>query len=104
MRNSILRSCRAAPSKRRVLQPRHLHQNAVSALALDHRLDSAEPVDAALYDLDRLLDGLADALGDRGLRNRETDQPAAGIGNLQTALAAGASKPPSGRRQLPQLG
>ena len=53
---------------RRVLQARHLHQNAVGALALDRRLDQAELVDAALDDLDRLIDGLADALGDRRRR------------------------------------
>ena len=52
----------------RVLQARHLHQNAVGALALDQRLDGAELVDAALDDLDRLLDRLADALDDRPAR------------------------------------
>ena len=50
---------------RRVLQTRHLHQHAVGALALDRRLDGAELVDAAAHDLDRLIDRLADALGDR---------------------------------------
>ena len=50
----------------RVLQTRHLHQDAIVALALDQRLDGAELVDAALDDLDRLLDGLAEAI-DRSL-------------------------------------
>ena len=66
-------------SRVRILQARHLHQDAVDALPLDHRLDGAELVDAALDDLDRLLDRLADALDDRGLGQRQPDQPAAGI-------------------------
>ena len=49
----------------RVLQARHLHQDAVGALALDQRLDGAEFVDAPLDDLDRLVDRLAHALDDR---------------------------------------
>jgi hypothetical protein len=47
---------------RGILQARHLHQNAVGAFALNGRLDKAEPVDAPLHDLDRLIDGLAHAL------------------------------------------
>ena len=66
-------------NSRRILQARHLDQDAVGALALDQRLDRAELVDAALDDLDRLFDRLPDAFGDGGLRHRETDQPAAGI-------------------------
>ena len=49
---------------RRILQTGHLHENALDAFALDGRLDQAELVDAALDDLDRLIDRLADALGD----------------------------------------
>lgn len=46
---------------RRILQSRHLHQNAIEPLPLDQRFDGAEFVDTALDDLDRLLDRLADA-------------------------------------------
>ena len=67
----------------RILQARHLHQDAIGALALDHRFDGAELVDAAFDDLDRLFDGLADALGDGGLRHAEPDQPAAGIADFE---------------------
>ena len=45
---------------RRILQAGHLDEDAVDALALDGRLDQAKLVDAALDDLDRLIDGLAD--------------------------------------------
>ena len=55
---------------RRVLQARHLDENAVGALALDGRLDQPEFIDAALDDLDRLIDRLADALGERRVRRR----------------------------------
>ena len=50
----------------RVLQARHLHEDAVRALALDVRLRRAERVDAAAQHLDGLVDGLADALVDAG--------------------------------------
>src|SRR4029077_17592682 len=56
---------------RRILQARHLHQNAVETFALDGRLDQAELVDAPLDDLDRLIDRLADALGERGVARRQ---------------------------------
>ena len=46
------------------------------ALALDQRLDGAELVDAALDDLDRLLDRLPDPLDDRRLGDGEPDQVA----------------------------
>ena len=49
---------------RRILQARHLHQDAVDAFALDRRLDQAELVDAPLDDLDRLIDRLANPFGD----------------------------------------
>ena len=76
----------------RVLQARHLDQNAVGALPLDQGLDRAELVDAALDDLDRLFVRLPDAFGDRGLRHRKADQAAAGIRNLEAALPAGAEQ------------
>ena len=87
----------------RVLQARHLHQDAIGALPLNQRLDGAELVDAALDDLDRLLDGLADAIGDRGLRHAKPDQPAAGVGNFERALAVGAKQAAERLRQLTQL-
>ena len=49
---------------RRIVDARHLHEDAVHALPLDQRLDGADLVDAALDDLDRLLDHLPHALGD----------------------------------------
>jgi len=57
----------------RVLQARHLDQDTIGALALDQRLHGAEFVDAALDDLDRLVDRLAHAIGDRRRRNGEPD-------------------------------
>ena len=58
----------------RVLQARHLDEDAVGALALDVRLGRAERVDAAADDLDGLVDGAADALVDAGFRIGELDQ------------------------------
>ena len=87
----------------RILQARHLHQDAVGALPLDQRLHSAEFVDATLDDLDRLFDGLADAVGDGGLRNSQPDQPAAGVADFERALAAGADQSAQRLRQLAQL-
>ena len=75
---------------RRILQARHLHQDAIDALALDRRLDGAELVDAALDDLDRLFDRLADALDDGGLGRGEADHAVAGIDHVDRALAGGA--------------
>lgn len=72
--------------------------------ALDQGLDSAEFVDAALDDLDRLFDRLTDAFGDRGLRYGEPDQPAAGIGDFEAALATGAKQAAERLRQLAQFG
>ena len=56
---------------RRILQSRHLHQYAVGALALDQGFHSAKFVDAPFDDLDRLLDGLAHAINERGLGDGE---------------------------------
>ena len=58
----------------RILQARHLDQDAVGALALDVRLGRAARVDAAADDLDRLVDGAAHALVDAGFRVGERDQ------------------------------
>jgi len=55
-------------------------------LPLDYRFNGAELVDAALDDLNRLFDGLAYAFGDRGLRNGDPDQAAAGVTDLKAAL------------------
>ena len=54
----------------RVLQARHLDQDAVVALALDDRFGRAELVDAAADDLDRLRDRRADAIVDAGVGER----------------------------------
>ena len=59
----------------RILQARHLDEDAVGALALDVRLGRAERVDAAADDLDRLIDGAADPLVDAGVGIGELDQP-----------------------------
>ena len=47
---------------------------------------------------------LPDAIGDRRLRNRQPDQPAAGIADLEAALAAGAEQAAERLRQFAQLG
>ncbi len=70
----------------RILQARHLHQNAVDALPLDQRLDGAELVDAALDDLDRLLHRLADALEDGRLGRRQPYKSTV-LGDFEAALA-----------------
>jgi hypothetical protein len=88
----------------RVLQAGHLHQDAVDALALDQRLDRTELVDAALDDLDRLLDRLAHALDDRRLGQRERYEPAANIDDVDRALAGGAQDSAERLRELPQFG
>ena len=87
---------------RRVLQAGHLDENAVSALALNGRLDQPEFIDAALDDLDRLIDRLADALGQRRVRGRQRNQ-AAVLGDIDAALPGGADYARQWLRQLAQL-
>ena len=58
----------------RVLQARHLDEDAVGALALDARLGRAGGVDAAADDLDGLVDGAANALVDARFRIGQRDQ------------------------------
>ena len=84
------------------MQTRHLNQNAVRAFALDRGLDQAELIDAALDDLDRLIDGLANALDKRRVRRRERDEPAA-LGYVDAALPRGAEYAGQGLRQFAQL-
>ena len=88
---------------RRILQSRHLDQNTVDAFALNARLDRAELVHPALHDLDRLVDRLADALGDRRRGQREADQAAAEIGDIDRALAAAAEHATDRLGKFPQL-
>ena len=88
---------------RGILQARHLHQNAVDALALDRRLDRAELVDAPLDDLDRLLDRLADALDDRRRGRRQPEEATADVGDLDGALAGSAEHAAERLRQIAQL-
>ena len=71
------------------MQARHLHQDAIGTLPLDQGLYGSEFVDAALDDLDRLLDRLPDSVGDSGLRNGQADQATTRVGNIKAALAAG---------------
>ena len=79
----------------RVAEPGHLDQNPVYALALDHRLDGAELIDAPCHDLDRLIDCLADALKNRCLGPGETHEAIADIVDFHRALAGVGS---AGRR------
>ena len=51
-----------------------------------------------------MFDGLPDAFGNGGLRYRETDQPAAGIGDFEAALSRGAEQAAQRLRQFTQLG
>ena len=89
----------------RVLQARHLDEDAVRALALDVGLGRAQRVDAPAQHLDGLVDGLAHALVDAGLRDREHDQPFGLLGDLDGALPAALPKQAAhGRRELVQLG
>ena len=46
---------------------------------------------------------LPDAVGDRGLRHGQPDQPAAGVGDFKAALAAGAQQAAERLRQFTQL-
>src|SRR2546423_11298409 len=89
---------------RRILKAGDLHQDAIVALALDHRFDRAELVDAALDDLDRLLDGLAHALDNGRLRESQADQSATSIGDVEVALVARAEQAANRLRQITQLG
>ena len=57
----------------RILQTRHLHENAVVALALDVRLGRAERVDAPAQDFDRLVDGAAHLVVHAEFRDRRLD-------------------------------
>ena len=88
----------------RIVEARELHQDAILALALDRRLLGPGLVDAAADDFDRLLDGLAHAVEHRGLRNRQADHAAAGIGHLKVALTAGSHQSAQRLGQLAQLG
>ncbi len=67
----------------RVAEARRLDQNAVVALALDRRLGGAELVDAAVDDLDRLLDDAADALRQAGVGIDEAHQPVVVDGKVE---------------------
>ena len=69
---------------------------------MDGRLDQTELIDAALDDLDRLIDGLADALGDRRVRRGERDQTAL-LRYVDAALSRRAEYSGQRLRQLAQL-
>jgi hypothetical protein len=85
-----------------ILQAGHLHEDAAEALALDDGLDEAELVDAALDDLDRLIDRLAHPLGERGIRGRQGDETAV-FRDVDTALAVRAEYTGKRLRKLAQL-
>ena len=84
----------------RVLQARHLDQDAVEALALDVRLGGAERVDAAAQHFHRLLDGAADALVRAGLGDIELNQPIGIFGDLDRLVAGR----PEGAESTDRLG
>src|SRR5208282_4460668 len=88
---------------RRILETRHLHENAVDAFALDGRLHEAKLVHTPLDDLDRLIDGLADSLGERRVRRSKRDETAA-FRDIDTALSRYAEDSGQWLRQLAQLG
>ncbi len=86
----------------RVLQARHLHENAVGPLPLDDGLDQAELVYTPFDDLDRLIDGLTNALDERTVGRRERDQ-AAVLGDLNAALSGAAENARQRLRKFAQL-
>ena len=86
-----------------ILQARHLNENAIGAFPLDRRLDKAELVDAAFYDLDRLIDGLAHPLGDGRVGGAQRDS-AAVRGHRDGPLPGAAGKAGDRLRQFLQLG
>ena len=84
----------------RVLQARHLHQDAVEALALDVRLGCPERVDAPAQNLHSLLDGTTDALVRTGFRHDELDQPVGLLGDVDRLVAGR----PEGAERADRLG
>ena len=82
----------------RILQARHLNQNAVRALALDDRLGGAEFVDAAADHFNRLLNGGAGAIGDAGIGQRQTEQALLRLVQRQFRHTAGAEQAGRDRR------
>src|SRR5262249_13901909 len=88
----------------RIPETRHLHQDAVVALALDRRLDQTELVDALADDLDRLIEHLPRALEKRRLGDGQTNDAAADVLDVERALAGGADEAAERLRQLAQLG
>jgi hypothetical protein len=89
----------------RVLEARHLDEDAVGPLALDARLRGAGHVDAAADDLDGLLDRAAHLLGHAGIGEGQRDQPVRRIGDLDVPVAGLAEDRVADRLgQLAQLG
>src|SRR5207249_4281186 len=64
----------------------------------------AELVDAAVDDLDRLVDRLADALDQGGLGRSEPNEPASHADDVDRTLTGGAEHSADRLRQLPKLG
>ena len=84
----------------RIAEAGRLDQDAVVALALDARLGRAELVDAAVDDLDRLVDDAAHALGQAGGRIGEADE--AVVGDRQVELVDGAAAEEAGVQRVAQ--
>jgi hypothetical protein len=81
-----------------VLQARHLHENAVAALARDRGFGGAELVDAAAHDLDRLVDRGAHALVEARLGQRQAQEAGLGLGDL--GFADGRAEREGGAQRL----
>src|SRR5579883_1853360 len=67
----------------RVLQARHLYQDAVGAFLLDVRLGRAERVDAAAQHFDRLRDGASNLVLDRRIGERHLDRALVGLVDVE---------------------
>ncbi len=70
-----------------VLQPRHLHDDAIVALAHDARLARAKRVDAAADHFDRLIHGAANLLGEAGVRDIDAHEAVAIVGDFERRRA-----------------
>ena len=72
----------------RILQSRHLDEDAVIPLALDVRLCRTERVDAPSDDLDRLIDRAPHLVRDAGIRDGQADEAAIALRHVERARAA----------------
>ncbi len=73
----------------RVLQARHLDENAVDALALDIGLGRAQGIDALAQHLDRLIDGAPDLVTDPGVSDGQLNEFVGGLVEVDGGPARG---------------